>query len=447
MKYQSELIKEIIDTRGHKKSSLHYESECVETWIAENKGAYPKLCDYESEWLNYISILDDMGGSKDPEPPIGEFPYVVLSDVTEATIDNVVPYAYRSAILKGQTLVNVLNPETINFDGVSNLKMDGGNFTYDVDWEWGKFAYIIKGKPNTSYLIKHSEKSDGTYILFRRGDDMHLSTFTDIEEKNQVVTTDGSGQFVISIEAEIVGTDFIIQNLMVFEYQQGMENWDIPYFTGIQSVRMPVLTTSNGDGTKTIILSTSEDVELRGIGQGSNRVEDELDCLTGEVTERIGEIVLDGTQDMASDGYGVYIQVNDAERFLDYTDKIACDKLPVIPTHTELENVENGISGYASGSYLGENWLYVKINNSVNADEIKEWLTQNPITVQYQLATESIKTVALKVINQDGENVSLRPIEGTMHLSTSSETIKPLFSGEIPVESITQNLASFIEEE
>ena len=50
------------------------------------------------------------------------------------------------------------------------------------------------------------------------------------------------------------------------------------------------------------------------------------------------------------------------------------------------------------------------------------------------------------IVNQDGENVSLRPIEGTMHLKTSGETINPLFSGEIPVEAITQNLASFIEE-
>ena len=62
------------------------------------------------------------------------------------------------------------------------------------------------------------------------------------------------------------------------------------------------------------------------------------------------------------------------------------------------------------------------------------------------LTHEVVKTVELKVVNQDGENVSLKPIEGTMQLSTSSETINPLFSGEIPVEAITQNLASFIKE-
>ena len=54
MKYKSELVKEIVESRGHEKSSIHYQSECIETWIEEAKGAYPKLCDYESEWLNYI---------------------------------------------------------------------------------------------------------------------------------------------------------------------------------------------------------------------------------------------------------------------------------------------------------------------------------------------------------------------------------------------------------
>ena len=38
MKYQSELVKEILDVRGHEKSSLHYESECIETWIKEYEG-------------------------------------------------------------------------------------------------------------------------------------------------------------------------------------------------------------------------------------------------------------------------------------------------------------------------------------------------------------------------------------------------------------------------
>ena len=29
---------------------------------------------------------------------------------------------------------------------------------------------------------------------------------------------------------------------MIIEYQEGMENWDIPYFEGMTSVKAPVLT-------------------------------------------------------------------------------------------------------------------------------------------------------------------------------------------------------------
>ena len=47
--------------------------------------------------------------------------------------------------------------------------------------------------------------------------------------------------------------------------------------------------------------------------------------------------------------------------------------------------------------------------------------------------------------NQNGESLSkMTPIEGTMNLITSSDTIAPTFSGEIPVEAIEQNLESFV---
>lgn len=35
-----------------------------------------------------------------------------------------------------------------------------------------------------------------------------------------------------------------ISDIMIIEYQDGMENWDIPYFEGMQSSKMPVLTTT-----------------------------------------------------------------------------------------------------------------------------------------------------------------------------------------------------------
>ena len=181
MKYESELIHEILEQRGHDKSSLHYESECIESWIEEVKGAYPKLCDYQSEWLEYISILDDTGGGEDPEPPIGpdpeppigEFPYVVLSDVTEAAIDNVVPYAYKSAILKGKTDENlqsvrmpVLKTTGKNlFNGVSYI--DGIITTandYVVSRDTDVVSILINVNKDTNYTLSAKTAFDRSVI-------------------------------------------------------------------------------------------------------------------------------------------------------------------------------------------------------------------------------------------------------------------------------------------
>ena len=345
--YESELIKEIIDTRGHEKSSLHYESECIETWIAENEGAYPKLCDYESEWIKYISILDDTGGGEDPEPPIGEFPYIVLSDVTEATINNVVPYAYKSAILKGNTLTNLFPTESLP------ISSDGGAKDFPITYSSGK-TYTVMLKltlPSFKEGVKEVVIECGFLSAWSKRYVAKLTedntTFT-LKFKNLIENSSGAGIRVISPYSKL-SENLIINEFVVIEGDY--TNIDIPFFEGMQSVKMPVLTTSNEDGTKTNILTVNEDVTSRSNGD----VYDELNLLTGRLTQRIDE------------------------------------------------------------------------NNEV-------------------LSQEVVKSVDLTITNQDGETLNkLKPIEGTMHLSTSSDTIKPLFSGEIPVEAITQNLASFID--
>lgn len=333
MKYKSELIKDIVDIRGHVKSSLHYESECVGAWIEETKGAYPKLCDYESEWLNYMVVNE-----------IGEFPYETVTANPTATINNVVPYAYKSAILNGCT---------------GYLDIDTGEV------------------------------------------------------------------------------------LDAFEDGRNLE---------LVSVKMPVLTTSNEDGTKTNILTVNEEVTLRGIGD----VQDTLDCLTGEVTERINEVVLDKTLYSSV----AIRQPNNSEliTFILYDicndgvvgQKAMSDKL-LWETTSGLLNYPYSfrIAPYGTNNLSR---LFICLPKSALNEEtingLKIWLTNNPVIIQYPLATESIKTVDLKITNQDGNQLSvIKPIEGTMYISTNGTPLKPTATLEIPVEAITQNLTSFIEME
>ena len=183
------------------------------------------------------------------------------------------------------------------------------------------------------------------------------------------------------------------------------------------SVKVPVLTTSNEDGTKTNILTVNEEVELRGIMD----VRDELNLLTGELTQCVGEIILNGSEDWTlsslENSRTFYTTLNNLVHKKDYLNSISCDKFVV---HTDEFTLNtsispNGISGYVdkTDTYPNENWLYIKHTDSESSvEKFKQWLSQNPITVQYQLTTESVKTVALTPLNN--------PYEGTNHYELTS---------------------------
>ncbi len=295
---------------------------------------------------------------------------------------------------------------------------------------------------------------------------------------------------------------------MIIEYQDGIENWDIPYFTGMSSVKMPVLTTTGknlfelpqsdkmlkgsigkyiklnlkpntnytynsildkkgntaefdfygwisndtnsnftgyevfhwklnktfsktfntgndewyfhvygeqkGDDYrnylinfqleegsvatayepyKTNILSTPSDLELRGIGD----VKDTLDCLTGELTQRIGEVVLNGSENWVYEPsytndnvYGCYIGLH---------------LLPQKPKPNNFNFANNMFPNITNSSYQSEGFatnpgvLSLRIAKdkleSADLSGFKKYLQNNPVILQYPLESESIKTVDL----------------------------------------------------
>ena len=417
-----------------------------------------------------------------------------MSKVTDGTLDG----AYESCVFNGKSLVNLIHGERQGNFYVNNTHGGGQGFWIDNN------TSMIK--PNTKYLIiVNIIKNTGCEVIINNSE-MNMACFTDSVRYEAGET--GLKKVVLTSKPDLASCTTILRSytyrvgevrgtLQAIEYQQGMENWDIPYFEGICDVKMPILrnvgknlsdgkletgryTQTEGekftdasavrtinkikvkpstkyclrtmDGTaiyniseyhdgayvgyktsgsklvfttspttnelhisfktnninlqyqleegsiattyedhKTNILHTPETVTLRSLPSG---VRDELNLMTGEYIKRIGEIVLDGSQSMDADSNGVFVQVNDAKRFLNYTGKMACDKLPIMPTYGHLANVENGISGYTNANgYLGQNWLYIKINNSINKNEVKQWLTQNPITVQYELVEPIITIV------------------------------------------------------
>lgn len=524
MKYEADIIKEIVDIRGHEKTSIHYQSECVEEWVKEVEGAYPKLCDYQPEWLNYSN-----------ENKIGVFPYITLTGVTSATVENVVPYAYKSAILSGCTkwanangdvFDTFFNPIT-EFNFENGYLLTDGTLTYDdghfatqfIDVTnfdgieigkdgtyYGKLCFYDSDKnfiswvtkegttgivkvtsiPSNAKYIRYSATTKDIFIKDNEGRDLSLplslvsvkmpgltttgkNLFDGKLEKGSIYTTTGQNANAEALRSDYIKVEpnasFIITNnfsysSLIFLYDDNKNyiqslgdkknvSFTIPsncryirFRSNIDEVDFDVkyqleqgTQSSSYEPFKSNILSTSDDVELRGIGD----VRDELNLLTGEVTERIGEIVLDGSEGWVYNTNNFTAISNNQIVKIDSTVDdmkidIICDKLPSV-------KIGDGIRYYSNNGRI-----YIQKQFS-SKQKFLEWLSTEKPTIQYQLATDSVKTVDLSIVDQDGnEREQIKPIEGTMHLNTSGESINPLFSGEVPVEAITQNLASFIEE-
>ena len=195
------------------------------------------------------------------------------------------------------------------------------------------------------------------------------------------------------------------------------------------SVKMPILTTSNEDGTKTNILTVNEPIELRGIGN----VRDTLDLVTSEVTERIGEIVLDGSENWIgntsfpeTNDYKL-MQINLSFPIINATNtNILCDKIRVTNysafNSKEYEFVSAGKTG---ATYV----LFVKLNKSklISTDKngFNDYFSKNPTTVYFTLLQNSIKTVNLTIQDQDNQPQEHMKLFPNGHINTSSSTFPP----------------------
>ena len=369
---------------------------------------------YLGEQIVFNEVIDDLN-------------YVLYEFYKGKTISNTIEAPVKRAILKGQTLVNFAQNEQ-GGSGVSDIKLTEGRLTWTAQWEWEKLYFVVNGKPNTKYIIKYQSINENIGIFHRpETTDPHSGWVETISASNQTITTYNEGTFVVSLENASVSSDLWIQDFMIIEYQEGMENWDIPYFEDMQSVKMPVLTTSNEDGTKTNILTVNEEVELRGIGN----VKDELNLLTGELTQRIGEIIFDGSEDWrvynntTTNTISFRYTIPDG---MTYTDnpKYMCDNFRVLRQTEALNTKESEWTFY---NMAGSAMIFFNVLRSkLLSEDLNGWklyLQANPITIQYELVTESVKTVALSHV--------IKPYEGTNTYHSSSETFSPTVELSVPV--------------
>ena len=453
------------------------------------------------------------------------------------------PTAAKSVVdgtLYGQTLVNI-HPAEYTISRASDT-------TYYIGKDMPKKLI----KPSTRYFLRLYNTHQSIIRAYFKpcinntvdliSSDNKCAIFT---TKSEFTDSDfGNNKIHFYSSSAITLDDVKDTKIILCEYQDGMENWDIPYFTGMQSVQMPVLTTSNlgnllkreqlqkgmfkndngvviptvdmivsdfivrefdeytlshsgswcwtkifeYDGEKVFIqysetrgdshtailngrtkfiriaiehsfsladtldiklcpyasrnsqpyksniLSTPSDLELRGIGD----VQDTLDCLTGEVVERIGEIVLNGNSDETwVSKRNITINNIEYEQYYLVSHPISeknnsgATSLPNIISDKGTTDPFDGLWSGGSIKTISvreSDGLYYFCMNFPKNEDIKEWLSQNPITICYHLETESIKTVDLTVIDQDGNETKLRTFDDTTHVLLNSEGLIPTAS-------------------
>lgn len=179
--------------------------------------------------------------------------YVTINDTKES--------GALGVELKGQTLVNLHatthTPSLASAEQgwYENYTRVNGSISFDVTSLPTRWRYIDGGnisvtrlKPNTKYFVKFDSVTNITSLNFMRGDGTSIISTTGTVINNYAIVTTKSAivennQILYIMFEPKIGQQVGYTNPRIFEYQEGMENWDIPYFEGMTSCKMPILCT------------------------------------------------------------------------------------------------------------------------------------------------------------------------------------------------------------
>ena len=173
----------------------------------------------------------------------------------------------------------------------------------------------------------------------------------------------------------------------------------------------------NGLGVQADSVEISKVIELRGIGN----VKDELDLTTGKLTQRIGGIVLDGSEDWKilesyTNEYRINFVLNRGE--IPSNCKFICNQYMTMTLRQD-----DMLTDYM---YVGNLNINIFTKPNITLDEFKLQLQSNPLILQYPLATPIIKTIDLQVTDQDGNTIPHIQAQPTItHITASSDYLIP----------------------
>ena len=168
------------------------------------------------------------------------------------TIEDTVQGNINGTVLEGMTLINTISNtyDSCHLSVSQEVSMSSEDTTWDSETYRIKAITFTKNMlPNVTYLIKlkvtelTGTDKLGSYVVDMDGNMTYSIANGVLGENNFIYTPTVEIQKIAFYLDDIAGKTATIKEPMVIEYQDGMENWDIPYFEGMQSVKMPVLTT------------------------------------------------------------------------------------------------------------------------------------------------------------------------------------------------------------
>lgn len=212
------------------------------------------------------------------------------------------------------------------------------------------------------------------------------------------------------------------------------------YFEGMKSVENPIVKVTNGldeltESYKSNALTIPTQLSLRSLPNG---VCDTLDLITGEYVQRVWESVYNGDETHQWHAYALKDEFPDVIGFYHTfapkrTQPLRSHYSGKLPTvgwlfPDNLSANDEGIN-ISQGDHLKLS-IYKNRLSSLDVSGFKQWLSNNPIRLQYQLA-EPI-TTKLDLQWEDGK---LFAYDGTTHFLVDIEGghLYPVFDVDVPV--------------
>ena len=244
--------------------------------------------------------------------------------------------------------------------------------------------YYTNGKP--SRFGSACKRTDGgNWFYLEKGVYKYQSISENVQTNIALV---GEGEKIYGSGKEIPSGWY------VFRFKTKSESVDYVKISQIQLEKGS--TTTPYEPYKSNILTVNEPVELREIGE----VKDELNLVTGELTARIGEVVLDGSEVWSAwrendNSYGFALR----NYKIDFKPSSIplCNRL-VGANYSYMYDgiISKGIALYTGNSTTGYS-IFIRLPKTecTGLEDFKTKLQANPLTVQYELAIPIIKTVVL----------------------------------------------------